>query len=348
MSFSENAVLTRARAISARRLTNENYRELMNVSGVEEFAEYLSSKTHYSKEFEDVSSVKMNRMMIESLLKRHLTSEYSSLCSFCKILGNKMYRYFVIKNDIEAILSSIRYITTPNKYDIFVSTPTFLNKITSIDMLSLIRSENLAQAGEKLRGTPYFEILTKFQDEDEKTVIIKIENALYDYMYEQSINIAQKTLSKKECEKVRKLLELSSDIRLITSLYRLKKYFSLSGEKIRKYGFKSALSGLSQRQINSMIDAKNCEDFYESVKSTVYYKEFEKKEPEYLARDMNTIRYNLALKTVLYSTHPNEIMICSFFISENEVMNLTHIIESLKYGIDKKDVEKQLIGYNAL
>lgn len=348
MSFSENAVLTRSRAICARRLTNENYRDLMNVSGIEEFAEYLASKTHYAQEFEDVSAVKMNRMMLESLLKRHLTAEYSSLCGFCKILGNQMYRFFVIKNDIDAILSCIRYVTTPNKYDMFVSTPTFLDKITSVDVLSLMKSENLEQFAEKLKETEYAPILKKFQDEDERIFVVEIENALYDHMYGQTMNIAEKTLSKKECANVRKLLELSSDIKLITSLYRLKKYFSVSGEKIRKYGFNSVVSALTRKQIDSLIDAKNCEEFYEKLKTTGYYKQLPAKDTEHLVRDMNILKYKTALKKVLYSTLPNEVMICSFFISENEVMNLTHIIEAIKYTIDPKDVEKQLIGYEAL
>lgn len=346
MSFSENAILTKSRAIYAKRLTDRNYKELLGCSSIAEAANYLATKTHYSEVFSDVTSAKINRMMIESLLKRCLLNRLLSLCHFSKILGNELYQYIVIKNDITAILSCLRHMETPNKYDFLISLPVFLDKITSVDMMKLAKTENFEQVLNELSHTPYQSILEKFKNE--KIDMIKIENALNDFMYKKTYEIAKKKLSKKEFEEVIGLFRMNADLKFISNIFRLKKYFNMSAQKIKEYDFDVKVTALDRKQIEAMISAENVNEMYEIIDKTVYGKKLNCRKFERFEDWTLQYKHNEMSHKAIYSTAPNVVMVCCNFLAEIEIKNITNIIQGIKYQIPEADIEKNLIGYQNL
>lgn len=346
MSFPENAILTKARAIYAKRLTDVNYNELMNCSSVADAANYLATKTHYAEVFSDVTSAKINRMMIEGLLKRCLLNRLLSLCHFSKILGNEMYEYIVIKNDITAILSCLRYMETENKYDFLISLPVFLDKITSVDMLKLAKTQNFEQVLDELKNTPYHKTLENFRNE--KIDLIKIENALNDYMYKKTYEIAKQKLSKKEFEEVIGLFKMNADLKFISNVFRLKKYFRMSAQKIKEYNFNVVVTAFDKKQIEEMISCDNVEEMYEIIDKTIYGKKLDCRKFERFEDWTLQYRHKEMSHKAVYSTAPNVVMVCCNFLAEIEIKNITNIIQGIKYQIPKEEIEKSLIGYNRL
>lgn len=344
MSFSENAILTKSRAIYSRRLTPQNYRELLSCESVEAAASYLENKTPYSSAFSDVVSAKMNRMMLESLLRRNLSNQFLSLCNFSRILGNELYRYLVIKTDITEILSCIRYLETPNKYDYLINMPVFLDKMTTIDMYSLAKAENFGDIVEALDTTPYYKILSAFANDKNSFDMIKIESALNRYLFNEIFDISQKKLKGKEKKEFEEFLKMMADIKLLSNIYRLKTYFKMSRERIEEYSLETGVTSLGRKQLDEIKNSENREDFLKAVEKTVYGKKLEKNNFVNIEDWLSEYIYKEASHKAVYSTHPNVVMFCCVFLAENELQNITHIVEGIKYSIPPDELQKRLVG----
>ncbi|MBQ7654442.1 MAG: V-type ATPase subunit [Clostridia bacterium] len=343
MSFSENAIMTRSRAIYAKRLTNQNYRELLNCSSVSEAADYLSTKTQYFDTFASVTSAKINRMMLESLLRRDYVAQFSSLYKFSKIIGNEMCRYFVMINEISVILSCLRYVMAPNKLDIFISVPTFEDMSVGFDVLSLANSEDFSEMLTKLRQTEYYDVLKSL--DGERPDVLKIENALYGYLDKRICEIAKKSLSSGEYKQVFEIIATDSDLRFISKLFRLKKYYHLSPEQIREYGFNVSESLLTKKETERMITAQDEDGFIKALGSTAYAKDGGLQGVEDITHWARAYKHEKYSKKIMYSTCPNVVMMCSFFLKDNEVKNITSIIEGIKYGLEPDEIKKYLVGF---
>lgn len=343
MSFSENAITTRARAIYAKRLTAQNYKELMNCTSIAQAADYLSTKTQYFDPSLQFTSAKLNRMMLESLLKRSFIGQFSSLYKFSSLIGNKMCGYFVMLNEITVILSCLRYVLAPNKLDIFISTPTFDNMSVGFDIVKLASAESFEQMLSRLENTEYYGVLKRF--ENEKIDMLKIENALYGYLDEKICAIAKKSLSKKEYEEVYKVFAINSDLNFILKLLRLKKVFKCSPDEIKAYGFPSHATMIREKEKEKMIASKDDEEFLKAVNETVYGDDSAALSIEDLTRWAREYEYKNYSKKILYSTCPNTVMMCCFFLKKNEVKNITNIIEGIKYGLEPEEMAKHLVGW---
>lgn len=343
MSFSENAIMTRARAIYAHRLTQQNYKDLLSCSTVTEAADYLSSKTQYFDSFSSGTSVKMNRMMLESLIKRNYILRFSDLYKFSSIIGNKLCQFFVMLNETTVILSCLRYVIVPNKMDIFISVPTFEDMKVGFDVMSLASCESFDEMLEKLKNTQYYELLKEFAGS--KPDILKIENRLFDNLYRKTDEIAKNSLSKSERQEVHEILAIYSDLKVISNIYRLKKYFGFSPERIKEYNFPHTVSLLNKKEFDMLQNSENAEKMLETLSGTAYKKALDGREIEDIEKWAREFKHKIFSKKIMYSTNPNTVMMCCFFLKENEVKNIIHIIEGIKYEIEPREIEKRLVGY---
>lgn len=69
-SFSSNAVLSKARAMYGKRLTAENYRDLLNCRTVGEVAAVLKSRTSYGTVLAGINENEIHRGILEAELKK--------------------------------------------------------------------------------------------------------------------------------------------------------------------------------------------------------------------------------------------------------------------------------------
>ena len=342
MSYAENAILTKSRAIYADRLTLENYNEMLQSKSIAELVSYLASKTHYHNAFANATSVKMNRLMLESTVKRSLTDRLMSLCEFSKILGNGMYRYIVIKNDIREILSAVRFMEAPNKYEGLISMPVFLDRITTVNMRELAAANSFEEIVEKLEKTEYHKVLGRFAANS--TEMLLIENALNKYLFEKSMEIAKKELKSGERKAVEDFLKMTADVKLISNMYRMKTYFNFTAGDIENCGLETGVTALGKNQLRELKNAETKEDFFKSLKNTPYGKKFTTEDFSDIETSLTKYVFEKASHNALYSTYPNEVMLCCVFLGENEIKNITHIAEGIKFNVSPEIIKSKLIS----
>ncbi len=344
MAYSSNAILTKARAMYGRRLTQKNFSDLLNCSSVSDVSNYLSSNTQYKDVLSELPSGYVKRRPLENALKKHMLSQIESLAHFEKAIGQELYKYFVIRNEIDEIMSCIRLLKTPNSDEYLMKMPVFLNGLTTIDLFLLAKAQNFDDIIKSVSGTDYEKILTELHPLNETVNLPSIETALVKYLNEKTEEFAKKSLSKKEREDFIFEVRTVSDLKKISIIHRLKFIFKFEPERIENLVSFGSGTNIGSKKAKAIIFSESEKDFWENVYSTPYGHGL--KQTPYkssVEERLNRFLINRAAGKLRFSVYPSVVMFCWIILEENEINNIIHLTEGIKYKIPKDELNDQLI-----
>lgn len=92
-SLSSNAVSAKARGMHGKRLTNNNFMDLLNCKTVHDVAYYLKNRTSYNKLLAGINENEVSRSELEVLLKQKIFDDAPILVGMERRLEN-VFRLF--------------------------------------------------------------------------------------------------------------------------------------------------------------------------------------------------------------------------------------------------------------
>ena len=104
------------------------------------------------------------------------------------------------------------------------------------------------------------------------------------------------------------------------------------------------ISNFKEKQLAQLINAPTAEEVLKRLKLTPYGRQLEKIDFDYVEGAMQKILYNWNLRSFRFSTDPTVVMLCYIFLAENEINNITHIIEGVRYNVPADEIREMLIG----
>ena len=346
-SLASNAILAKSRAMYGRRLTERNYADLLACHSVPEVAAYLKTRTAYADALASITPQAVHRQQLEILLNRRLFDQYAALCRYEMSIGHDFYHYFIIKCDVQEILSCLRYMNGGGAGEYLYALPAFMQKHSRLDLYRLAAAHTLADLAAALEGTPYQELILPFaRNPDfslEEDGTLEIEAVLTRYVYGQLRAIAREKLQGRDMQEVLELLQRSSDLEAIVNIYRLKRMLKADRLYIGRRVFME-LTALSPKQIDLLLDAADGPDFLARLRTTPYGRELDKVHYDYIEEGIGRIQHRWHLKRLRFSTNPSVVMFCYIYLAENEIRNITHIIEGVRYRMTPEEIGGRLIG----
>lgn len=341
-SLSSNAILAKARAMYADMLTGANYNELAACRTINEAANYLKGHTGYSAAFLSVPNVKIHRARLEAVLKRFMLERIAQLCAYEKSIGLKLYQSMLLKNDIDCILTCADYLDSDNIGEYMLYIPEFFKKHTELDFLPLERAQSFEELYDALRGTRYQPLLENFQNGSVKFKVQLLDNILYDYFYKQTAQLIAENFSGRQKEELLDFFRMRADMKTVESIYRLKKYFKKDSAIHAGNFFSSAISSFSEKELESMLNAPSADAMLELVKKTRYGKFFPDGDAV-IERKTEMMSLRINQKNMRFSTHPEVVFMSFIGLLENEMRNVTHIIEGIRYLLPPEEILKYLV-----
>lgn len=343
VSVSANAVYAKAHALYGKRLKKQNYDELVGCHSLTELVNYLKTRTQYAKAFENVPS-DITSAQIEELLRLYLLESFEGICRYEISAGDNFYQYFIIKNDIRQLLLFIRLLIkgTPEKY--LNSLPAFFNKHTELDLYKMANARSYSELLNAVKESEYHRLLAPFEDiYKEKGAYIRIESALNDYLKEYLFSVVNRDSGRKEKKQIREMINCKFDMDTVVNIYRLTRLADADSVDIKSY-INTKFTNFSEKEINMLVDAPLARDMMRLMPQTCYRKDFADIEYTYLEGAAQRVIYNRFSKNMRYLTDPTAAMLCYVFLSENEIHNIIHIVEGIKYKIPAKNISAILIG----
>ena len=168
-SLSSNAVSAKARGMHGKRLTNNNFMDLLNCKTVHDVAYYLKNRTSYNKLLAGINENEVSRSELEVLLKQKIFDDCSDLGRYGASVGERFSDYLIMRSEIEQVMHSLILLNS-GKDDGYVNyMPEFLQKKTGIDLDALSQIKTYDDLLRALGNTPYAKVIAPFKPEPEKT-----------------------------------------------------------------------------------------------------------------------------------------------------------------------------------
>ena len=214
VSSAANAVLAKARAMYGKRLTAQNYTDLLACRSVNEAAAYLKAHTVYADAFEGVTMGSLRRWQIEILLREHLSNNFASLCRYEKSIGDGFYKYFVTLSDVDMLLHSVRYLNSRHPEKNLAKVPGFFVRHSELNAAALETATNVDLLLAAVEGSPYKAVLAPFASVG--------SDGRPDY-FAMELALNKKNYKGKERKELDAMHAFDTDAENIVSLYRLKR-----------------------------------------------------------------------------------------------------------------------------
>ena len=225
--------------------------------------------------------------------------------------------------------------------------PEFIKKHSSLNLNAMSMATNMKMLVLALEGTPYAKVLQPFADDPdfalENSGLLELEAALNGYVNTQVEQIAATKFRAKDRDQILYLLRRQSDLRAIADIYRLKSVLRADRAFIKKR-VSLSVSNMTPRQLDSLMDAKDAQDVIHRLVNTPYASEFYGATFDYIEEGVQKIDYRWHLKNLRFSTNPSVVLFCYIFLAENELTNIVHIIEGVRYGLSPDDIATMLVG----
>ena len=338
--YSSNATTAKIRAKCAQLFTAEDYRELAALRTVPEAAEFISRSARFKEAFAEVDPNTVHRGFLEELLYKENFETYIRLCKFQGLDKEPFFGFLIRRSEIECILSIINRINSSLDMTYLSDLPGYLIKYLTIPVMELSNSRTYEELVAGLKGTRYAKVLKKIPvREDGNADYTECELRLRTDYYAELLRAAEEEFGGSVAEEIKTMILREIDCRNIINAYRMKAYFGYSPEEIKRRSLK--FYGIGKKNMERLYEAESAETMMEMVNRTVYGKN--SPDTDNIEVEINSGKIRRLRHRVTGSTHAPVVLYAFVALCDMEVMNLVHIIEGIRYGVEAAVIESQLI-----
>ena len=349
-TLSSNVVLAKARTMYGRRLTPENYKDLLKCQTVSEVASYLKNRTDYAKVMAGIEETEIHRDQVEAKLRQKLQEDFASLCRYEITVGERFSPYFIRRWEIAQILEAVLFLNSGEAVtesdEASPMPPSFLEQ-TSLDPKKLAHAANFDELLSVLARTPYSKLLEPFKPKEKERIdYTEVEIALYTFLYETIFQIIRKNT---HGETKRQLLEIFTsfiDLTNYVRIVRLKMSYHIDPETIKKsllpYG------AIDQKVIDEMAAAASEEEIDAAMNRTAIGRKISRENCSYVDEIPRRYNFRICQHDLHFSTHPSVVLIAYVFAREAEISDIITIVEGIRYKLEPPEIKKLLTILNSM
>lgn len=342
-SLSTKATVAKIHAMHGKMLKVSDYNELLAKHSVNEVGEYLKKTSRYKDLLAGMDSNTMHRGLLEVLIRRNNFDTYVRLCKFQRLDKQKFYKFDILYEEVQQILSCILHINAGNSENFIQSLPSYLIKHASFDMIELAKCSSFEDLLKVLKNTTYFNILKDVEVNERGHVsVLKCEGLLRTNYYKNLFEIVNKSYHGKVRDNLKNSIYTEIDLINFTNAYRMKTYYNATPDEI-KDKMLDFYGKISKNNMFKFYDTADKDKMIELFGKTLYARQIGGIDPEIVEHSIMMIRYKSA-KRALQNAQEAPVAIYTFFLlCEVEKQNLISIIEGIRYNVDPTNIEKLLI-----
>ena len=339
-----NAVLALSRAFYGKRLTAAEYADLLACKSIDEVASYLRTRTAYADAFRNAGGATFTAYGLENVISGFILDRFNSIARYEKAIGDRFYRYFIIRAEVDEILRCTLLMLGGNTEGYLMQFGDFLDRNVTIDLYALGRANSVEEIAATLERSMYGKVYRSCMSSSGSTYLT-FENAFEDLLRRQEVELLKKSYSGREREEMKNVISRRFDIDLITKLYRIASYYKgiVPNEEVLANAY-AGLTMLSDKQLRALKDAQSEEDITAVLSSGTYKDVLAGGDTGLLRGRLNRAYYEYCKKQIRFSSYPAVVMFAYTALAENEKQNLIRIIEGIKYKISPETIMQSLVG----
>ena len=248
-----------------------------------------------------------------------------------------------MRREIAVLLSKVRLFNSDETLNSELDIPSYLPRYSTFDLYGLLSIEDYPSLLRYMEKTRYYHILQKYMPvDDEKIDTNMMELDFKRAYYKLFVETVKSTFKGKKQKDLLTMIYTQIELENITKIYRFKRFFNSKPEQIKKQLILD-YSRIPQSVMNELIETKDAEEFLKKLASSPYKLYVDDQEFVYIEYYTDKIKYNLAKRYMRFTTDAAMVYMTYLIVFENEVENLKHIIEGLRYGEEAEKIAQLLI-----
>lgn len=323
---------TKIRGMFGHMLTDDDFEQMAHMSSVSEIATYLKKHTYYRSGFEDVDPSEVHRSQLEIILYRHMITDALKIAGYLRGWEKSFWRYIYRKQEVEDLKKMLRALQTGKSLKDINRRTLFISRYSKIDFNVSLEATNARELVDTLQNTKFYKLLKPLLQEDGTIDLFAAEMGLDMYYYSRMYHQIKDRMSPGDAKVLLKDYGMDADFRNMLWIYRAKKYYGLSKERIFTYlipgGYK-----LKRKQLIALAEAPDADTVMAMLKKSFYGKHIDFDSGHwgngFFRYTSFILRRNIRMKP--FTLAP---MVDYIFLKEIELVNLTTIIEGVRYKID--------------
>lgn len=323
-------LIAKLKGMNAKNLNNKDFEELLKQNNIVSINSILKAKSYHLKNLDDNSS----REEIENELDNILIDDIEKIEKYLSNKDKEILFNCVVDYEIKIfmdILKKIKYgKIEQNKIDnINKWTSKIFNKLQGI-----ARVNNINEIKIYSKKTAFENIINSFLDTNniEESNLFLLEMQLDKFYFENLFNNLN-------TESSRKLIGTKIDLENIIWIYRMKKYYNMPEEEIKKYIIEVDYNLKCLNELIAIDDYKQIIEFLKKTK----YKEIFETENENLEILIRKYMYNQYKKKFRQAKYDISTIISYLGMDKNQIENIINIVGGVEYKIDKQKIQEKII-----
>jgi len=338
-----SGIVTKVRAMQAKLLTREDYKNIAALGSVSDIVAYLGGKPAYSGILADLDDDMVHRGNIEKLLMQSFYGDYTRLFRFAGMRQKQFLKLYITQHEVQLINYCLRIVF--NHYDVPFDLDykkPFFDTYTQLSIDRLITSKNIEELVDNLQGTEYYAPLKLLRDSNAAT-LFDFDLALDLYAFSTLWKKRKKVLKNKELEVFTRDCGSQIDLLNMQWIYRAKKYYNMTPPNIYSllipinYRIKTDL-------LRELVESPSLNEFVTIAKKTSYAQKYNFDQGYTLERMYTECLYHLHLAD--RRSNPNSIAMVNtyLFLKELEINRLTTVLECVRYNLTPHETMRYLGG----
>lgn len=335
-----NVLVTKMKVINSRRLTPQDYDELLKKKYVSDIVAYLK-ETHFNAVLQgvDASSIKCDEL--EGLFKAARLMEYKKLLKYVNNFSDSFFKLFWLDFELEQLLTMLLLFKVGRSEDFGIIHSAELVQNMKLDVGIIVNAKSTTDILRGIKNRKYVSILKAELEnvEPENINILLCEKKLKAYFYEQMYEHLKKC-NKALKNKLEKKMVQQVDIYNLQVIYRLKKYYDYSAEEIMEliipYG---NLAGSERKRL--ALCRQIAEDYnvlFEDKQDV-----FNLDSNIFMETGMDKSLLNDARETMKMERYAQAVFWSFMDLAELEQRNLVSVIYGIENKQDPEAIKKMLV-----
>lgn len=341
LSYASNAIFSKARAMYGKRLKQSEYDRLLACDTVPEILSCLKTIPRYAPLMSKLNEKDIHRGQLEAALRQKLFEDYEALCRYEITVGEYFSNYTIMRAEMEQIMRYLTMLKAGTPQQFYMTLPKYFNAVSSVNLAAMSNAANYDEFLIVLGKSVYTKLLTPFRPKkDEGINLSAIENTLFNHMFKQVYSIIEKT-SGAEKKDLKKMFDTNIDLRNFTRISRLKKYYKMEPNEIKKHLL--PFGSLREKQIEALCNSQDEKELFSIMQQTSAGRILSRLEYSSECEIPRRALYEESYKRMYFSVNPSVVLIAYFALAETETDNIIHIIEGVRYKVPDETVKKLLI-----
>lgn len=229
VSKADLAVMSKIRTRYGSFLTGEDYKRLLQCTGVRQVASLLSANPLFSGVLENMHEGIEHRGGLEALLKKAMYENLASLCRFDSAISDDLYSYIIRYIEINCVIGLCLRSGAEQTAAVRLTLPEYFREHIKLDFEPFLKSSTPRALLDATRELTIFPSIKRFymssgEDENLSVDFTGLEAALFSDFYDLLFKGAEK-YDKETRSSLEKMLGTSADIHNLKTFWRCRKYY---------------------------------------------------------------------------------------------------------------------------